>query len=151
MTKKYVLLKNMAWDLNLVLSNGRKITVLFKGGFLAPKMTPGYYRTDDPLIQEALEAHNCFNDKYALAETIHDKEFVFNPEIVTGSGLTPPGNTPTTDEVVYEVTNAKEAKQWLIDKKGALPAELKNVPAIDAYCIKNKIVFVDWLTIRERK
>jgi hypothetical protein len=153
MYKKYQLTKLLASDLNLVLSDGRKVVASFIGGFMLPKRTPGYYATTDILIQEALENHKWFNVNYKLvAKNEKITTFVLQPSEAKHPDLPEGGDHGLKDNLVYHISNAKEAKAWLKENMSGkiTSADLKSINTIDDFCVKNHIVFPDWLTMREK-
>jgi hypothetical protein len=116
----------------------------FTNGRSYPEFVGGKFRTTDRKIQQALESHPAYGSLFVLEGQSGEPDV----EDFTFAGIPPAGDHGITDELVYHVSNAGQAKQWLKENKGAKPADMKNIQAIDEFCAKVKVVFPDWLTNR---
>jgi hypothetical protein len=131
--------------LKVILKDGSKTYCHFINGTKYPTLQGGKFRTKNAKVQAALESHPAYGKLFVLEGESGE------PDAVSIPGTFPGGDIGITDELVYHVKTAGEARVWLRDNKGAKPNDIKNIQAIDEFCAKVKVVFPDWQTLRDER
>jgi hypothetical protein len=83
--KTYRTIRSISYQVQIVV-NGVHKHIEFTGGTRSPKLTMPYYKTDNPMIQEALEASPSFNNSFILEKTkdeIKEEDKSNDPELIT--------------------------------------------------------------------
>lgn len=161
MTKTYQAIGWISIKKEIVI-NGKHIKILFTGGKRHPKKVFGTYQTDDKAIQKALESDPQFNKDYRLMgkktpveqNPSADEAIAFlkkenerlqreNSELKAEINLM---KKPEEEKVrlVEGVTNAQQAKDYLVKEFGHDPEKLKNKMLIMNASKKYKVAFPDW-------
>lgn len=99
--KRYQLLKDFQMMM-FVLVNGKQTTVTFQNGIRRPTLIRGRFTTDNPELQEALEADNGFNNIFCLEHTDYPEGSSEIPQEVSNESV-PAGSMPQ-DESIPEGT-----------------------------------------------
>lgn len=142
--KVYQAINAVDLGLKVKTDDGRKVYCHFTNGRTYPTLEGGKFRTSDPQVQRALETNPAYRRMYV----IEGETFIPEAESIL-PGMFPAGDVGVTDELVYGVKNAGEARVWLKENKKATLNDIRNVDAIDEFCAKVKVVFPDWMTNRE--
>lgn len=99
----------------IIEENGEKVKkrIDFMGGQRMPRRIHGRFITDDPKIQEALESHPGFKEKFDLQGKPASKK---------------PVKKKDDPVVVKEITLVNEAKDFLTDKENNFDVKLSELP-----------------------
>lgn len=170
MRKKYTLINYHAFAMLLSITKERSELIQFNGGNRVTK-SKGYFITEDPLIQEALEKDKNFNDIYYLESVVEvpNAKRTDIPETRVHGEVASPQNEETGSEPIPEeaatenpeanapdagapsedlnnVTNYASAKSYLMkafpDDK-TLISSMKKADLLD-YAKKKGIQFPNW-------
>lgn len=132
--KTYRALRYLQLQTDAYRKNGKRETIEFRGGTMAPKRVNGTFTTDDPEIQAYLENSDRFNVDYKI---INEVKETFT-EIDEGKEETSPET-----EKVEGVKDLQEARRYMVDKFGLNPESLKNKNQVLAAAKRQNLEFVD--------
>lgn len=132
--------------------------IYFKGGGRYPKKRGGYFMTDDPIYQHALESRLDFKKRWKIIESYPTKDELLieqagmaklEPKVI--SKIPEPVIEPklagevSEKRIIQDLLNFQQVRNWLLKNfPGTTFSDLRSKEATKKFAAEQNIVFPKW-------